>query len=62
MRAGLDARRLRAGRDHPYWSGEPCGMQINEVEAIWDAIAQGDDWSAFNAKVAAIRTMGEALR
>ena len=62
VRAGLDARRLRAGRDHPYWSGEPCGMQINEVEAIWDAIAQGDDWSAFNAKVAAIRTMGEALR
>ena len=34
----------------------------SSAQAIWDAITGGDDWSAFNAKVAAIRTMGEALR
>jgi uncharacterized protein YdiU (UPF0061 family) len=49
--------------DHPYWSDpDPCSMHIGEVEAIWAGIAQEDDWSAFNAKVAAIRRMGEALR
>jgi uncharacterized protein YdiU (UPF0061 family) len=48
--------------DHLYWSDEPCAMLIDEVEAIWDRIAADDDWSAFDAKVAAIRTMGEALR
>ena len=47
---------------HAYWSdAAPCTMQIEEVEAIWEAIATGDDWSAFDAKVAAIRRMGEAM-
>jgi serine/tyrosine/threonine adenylyltransferase len=47
---------------HPYWSdAEPCSMHIEEVEAIWSAIAERDDWSAFEAKVAAIRRMGEAM-
>jgi len=36
-------------------------MHIEEVEAIWDAIAQRDDWSPFEAKIAAIRRMGEAV-
>jgi uncharacterized protein YdiU (UPF0061 family) len=48
--------------DHPYWSGEPCSMLIDEVESIWDRIAAEDDWSAFETKIAAIRTMGDALR
>jgi uncharacterized protein YdiU (UPF0061 family) len=48
--------------DHPYWSGEPCAMLIDEVESIWDRIATEDDWSAFETKIAAIRTMGDALR
>ena len=57
---------LLAGRErapaHPYWSdAEPCSMHIEEVEAIWDAIAQRDDWSPFEAKIAAIRRMGEAV-
>ena len=50
-------------KTHRYWSkGEPCSMHIEEVEAIWDAIASGDDWQPFNNKVKAIRYMGEAMR
>jgi hypothetical protein len=36
-------------------------LLIDEVEEIWAAIAERDDWSLFKAKVAAIRRMGEAL-
>ncbi|MCW3796760.1 YdiU family protein [Sphingomonas sp. BN140010] len=62
-----DLRQLLAGRErlptHPYWSDpQPCSMHIEEVEAIWAPIAQGDDWTAFDAKVAAIRRMGDAMR
>ena len=47
---------------HPYWSDrEPCSMHIEEVEAIWSAIAERDDWAPFDDKVAAIRRMGEAM-
>ena len=54
------------GRDrpvtHPYWSDtEPCSMHIEEVESIWDAIAERDDWGPFEAKIAAVRRMGEAV-
>jgi uncharacterized protein YdiU (UPF0061 family) len=48
--------------DHPYWEGEPCSMHIEEVEAIWAPIAERDDWSALEAKVEQVRTMGEALK
>ncbi|RDE06547.1 protein adenylyltransferase SelO family protein [Sphingomonas aracearum] len=51
----------RKDRSHPYWSGEPCSMLIDEVEAIWAAIDRNDDWRPLHAKVAAIRAMGEAL-
>ena len=48
---------------HPYWSdSEPCSMHIEEVETIWSAIAEHDDWAPFNDKVAAIRRMGEAMK
>ncbi|HEX8224190.1 MAG TPA: YdiU family protein [Allosphingosinicella sp.] len=47
---------------HPYWSdAAPCSMHIEEVEAIWSAIAASDDWAPFNSKIAAIRRMGEAM-
>ena len=47
---------------HPYWSDpEPCSMHIEELESIWSAIADRDDWSPFEAKVEAIRRMGEAM-
>ena len=46
---------------HPYFTRPtPCTMLIDEVEAIWEPIANGDEWSAFNSKLAAIREMAEA--
>ncbi|MDQ3074237.1 MAG: YdiU family protein [Pseudomonadota bacterium] len=55
-----------AGREHQvshdYWSdAAPCSMLIEEVEAIWAAIAERDDWGAFDDKVAVIRRMGNAM-
>ncbi|HEY4070786.1 MAG TPA: YdiU family protein, partial [Sphingomicrobium sp.] len=60
-----DLARLLAGRErpqsHPYWSDPaPCSMQIDEVEAIWSAIADHDDWRPFEEKLTAVRRMGEA--
>lgn len=50
-----------ATKDHPYWSdAAPCSMHIEEVEAIWSAIDQNDDWEPLHAKMAAIRRMGDA--
>lgn len=65
-----DFRRLVAGYaalpgavGHAYWSDEaPCSMHIDEVEAIWSAIDEGDDWAPLEAKIAAVRRMGEAMR
>ncbi len=44
-----------------YFAGEPTTMLIYEVEAIWSPIANADDWSALDAKLAAIVAMREAL-
>jgi uncharacterized protein YdiU (UPF0061 family) len=58
---GLDGRSTIPA--HPYWSDPaPCSMPIEEVEAIWAPIAAADDWSAFEAKIAAVRRMGDAMR
>lgn len=47
--------------DHPYWRlPQPESMLIEEVEAIWSAIAERDDWAPLDAKVEALRRMGEA--
>jgi serine/tyrosine/threonine adenylyltransferase len=47
--------------EHPYFAGDaPQSMLIEEVEAIWAAIAEKDDWGALEAKLAAVRQMGEA--
>jgi uncharacterized protein YdiU (UPF0061 family) len=49
-------------KSHSYWSDpEPCSMHIEEVEAIWSAIAERDDWQPFDNKVNAIRRMGGAM-
>ena len=49
-------------KSHQYWNGDgPCSMHIEEVEAIWAAISDADDWQPFNNKVKAIRLMGEAM-
>ncbi|WP_174290862.1 protein adenylyltransferase SelO family protein [Sphingomonas bacterium] len=61
VRAALASYQPRTSRNHPYWQGGPCSMLIDEVEAIWAAIDRDDDWGPFDAKVAAIRAMGQAL-
>ncbi|KQP08437.1 selenoprotein O [Methylobacterium sp. Leaf99] len=63
VRASLEAMApVDAGRlAHPYFAGSgPCTMLIEEVEALWAPIADGDDWSALHAKLAAIANMAEA--
>jgi uncharacterized protein YdiU (UPF0061 family) len=60
LAAALDGCPAVAG-DHPFWSGSaPEAMLIDEVEAIWSAIAERDDWQPLAAKIAAVRAMGEA--
>ena len=52
-----DPERLNAA----YFSRRaPCTMLIDEVETIWAAIADNDDWSLLDAKLAAIAEMREA--
>jgi hypothetical protein len=54
-------RPVAGALDHPYWAdGAPCTLLIDEVEALWSPIAQGDDWAPLTAKLAAIRRMAEA--
>ena len=49
--------------EHDFWSDtEHCSMHIEEVEAIWEAIAQNDDWDPLSRKINEIRQMGIALR
>ena len=35
-------------------------MLIDEVETIWSAIDQRDDWSPLSDKIEALRRMGDA--
>jgi type II secretory pathway component PulK len=36
----------------PYFQAAlPVTMLVDDVEALWDPIAAGDDWSAFDAKM-----------
>ena len=47
---------------HEYWSeGAPESMLIDEVESLWSAIDERDDWAPLHDKVARIRRMGQAL-
>lgn len=62
FRSVVEPYQAAADTSHPYWSdAEPCSMHIDEVEAIWSRIDEADDWSALEAKVSAIRRMGEAM-
>lgn len=64
FRQRLDARRpvdpARLARP-PFQRPTPPTLVIDEVEALWKPIAVSDDWSAFDAKIAAIRELGDAL-
>jgi uncharacterized protein YdiU (UPF0061 family) len=60
LRAALEGRGQPL--THDYWSDPAlCSMLIEEVEEIWAAIAEGDDWSRFDAKIAAVRRLGDAM-
>ena len=46
-----------------YWLSNPaCAMLIDEVEMIWDAIAQKDDWQPLYQKLAQIQDLAKALK
>ena len=50
------------GNDDPLWSeAAPPSLVIGEVERIWTAIAERDDWTPFTTAVAEIRRLGHAL-
>jgi uncharacterized protein YdiU (UPF0061 family) len=60
LRAQLEGRQRPL--THSYWSDPAsCSMLIDEVESIWAAIADGDDWQPFESKIEAIRRMGDAM-
>lgn len=62
VRSALAPYAPRKARDHAYWlGGKPCTMVIDEVERIWSAIAEQDDWNPLEQKISEIREMGEAL-
>ena len=47
--------------EHPMFAGpEPEEMLIDEVETLWAAIDQGDDWGPFNAKLVRLETARHA--
>jgi len=51
-----------AALDSGYFKGgAPCTMLIDEVEDIWNHIAERDDWEPLHAKIDSIRQMGSAL-
>ena len=46
---------------HEYWSGDaPESLLIDEVETLWSAIAERDDWAPLYDKVEQIRLAGRA--
>lgn len=47
--------------DHPYWhESAPESMLIDEVESLWSAIAERDDWQPLTDKITRLRRVGEA--
>lgn len=64
LRRRLCARRAVAPErlDHEYFRrARPATLLIDEIESIWSQIDQGDDWSAFAAKLDDIAAMRGAL-
>lgn len=48
--------------EHRYFArSEPVTLLIGEIESLWSAIAERDDWTPFEAKIEAIRDLGDAL-
>jgi uncharacterized protein YdiU (UPF0061 family) len=58
----LDTYAPAAETSDPFWQQAlPPSTLIDEVERIWSAIDQHDDWSALHARVAEIRELGRQL-
>jgi uncharacterized protein YdiU (UPF0061 family) len=63
LRAALDGYAASSPErlaDAYFQRSAPCALLIDEIESLWSAIAERDDWQPFEAKIADIRTMGEA--
>lgn len=51
-----------AGSDHEVWQeAGPPSLVVDNVEAVWSAIDQRDDWAPLGETIGAIRRLGEAL-
>jgi uncharacterized protein YdiU (UPF0061 family) len=51
-----------AGQQHDLWQeDQPPSLVVDNVEAVWAAIDQSDDWQPLGDTIAAIRRLGEAL-
>ncbi len=47
--------------DHIYFQNDhPMHLRIDQVESIWELIAQAEDWSRLNDALAQIHTMSDA--
>jgi uncharacterized protein YdiU (UPF0061 family) len=58
LRAAKPHPRRDEALAHPYFSRPaPVTMLIDEVEAVWAPIAKGDDWGAFERKIAEVGEM-----
>ena len=64
--AALRDRELTKGAENALKAGSlpvrAQSMLIDEVEDIWKDIAEDDDWTAFHAKIEAVRGYGRELR
>jgi serine/tyrosine/threonine adenylyltransferase len=61
LRAELEARAplTESALALPYFQRPaPCTLVIDEVERVWQAIAERDDWTAFSDKISDIRELG----
>jgi serine/tyrosine/threonine adenylyltransferase len=61
LRAELGRRTASAPHvlSKAYFQGStPCTLVIDEVERVWSAIAERDDWQPFTQKIADIRELG----
>ena len=64
LREAIEARqpaRPEALAAPTFTAAAPCAMLIDEVRAIWAAIADRDDWAPLHAKVVEVRSLGAAL-
>jgi serine/tyrosine/threonine adenylyltransferase len=60
LRTALSGRAVM--RTQWWEQAPPQSMHIEEVESIWAAIAEQDNWQPLYEKIAAVRAMGAALR